>query len=68
MRTYKGNELAASKQYHFENTSRFAAVRNLSDGEDINRGWENITENIKTSSKESLGLHELEQHKPWFDE
>ena len=41
---------------------------NLSDDEDINRAWENIKENIKTSAKESLGLHELEQHKPWFDE
>jgi len=30
--------------------------------------WENIKENIKTSAKESLGLHELKQHKPWFDE
>jgi len=25
-------------------------------------------ENIKNSAKESLGLHELKQHKPWFDE
>jgi len=39
-----------------------------SDGEDINRAWENIKENIKTSAKESLGLYELKQHKPWFDE
>jgi hypothetical protein len=30
--------------------------------------WENIKENIKTSAKESLGLYELKQHKPWFDE
>jgi dsDNA-specific endonuclease/ATPase MutS2 len=30
--------------------------------------WENIKENIKTSAKESLGLHELKQNKPWFDE
>jgi hypothetical protein len=30
--------------------------------------WENIKENIKTSAKESLGLRELKQHKPWFDE
>jgi len=28
----------------------------------------NIKENIKTSAKESLGLHELKQHKPWFHE
>jgi len=43
---------------------------NLSDSEDINtcRTWEKIKENIKTSAKESLGLYELKQHKPWFDE
>jgi hypothetical protein len=29
-------------------------------------GLGNIKENIKTSAKESLGLHELKQHKPWF--
>jgi len=37
-------------------------------GEDINRAWENIKENITTSDKKSLGLHELKQRKPWFDE
>ena len=46
----------------------FAALGNTSDEGDINRVWENIKENIKTSAKESLGLHELKQHKPWFDE
>jgi len=35
---------------------------NLNDSEDINRAWENIKENIKTSAKESLGLYELKQH------
>jgi hypothetical protein len=35
---------------------------------DINRAWENIRENIKVSAKESLGHHELQEHKPWFDE
>ena len=43
-------------------------MENLSDDEDNNRAWENIKENIKTSAKESLGLQELKQHKPWFDE
>ena len=32
------------------------------------RAWENIKGNIKTSVKEILGLHELMQHKPWFEE
>jgi len=43
-------------------------LQNISDGEDINRASENIKENIKTSAKENLGLQELKQHKPWFDE
>ena len=43
-------------------------MENLSDCNDINRAWENIRENIKTSAKESLGLDELKQHKLWFDE
>ena len=43
-------------------------MENLRYVEDIHRSWENINENIKTSAKESLGLHELKQHKPWFDE
>ena len=47
---------------------RFAALENLSDGEDIQTAWENIKENIKTAAKESLGLHKLKQHKPCFDE
>jgi predicted RNA-binding protein Jag len=42
-------------------------LENLSVEEDLNRAWENINENIKTSATESLGLHELKQHKPWFD-
>ena len=43
-------------------------MENLNVVEDVNRAWENIKENIKTSAKESLGLHELKQHKPWLDE
>jgi len=42
-------------------------LENLNVDEDINRAWENIKENIKTSAKESLGLQELKRHKPWFD-
>ena len=64
----KLNELKVMKQYQIEITNRFAALENLIDDEDVNRTWENIKENIKTSAKESLGLHELKQHKPWFDE
>jgi len=41
-------------------------LENLNVDEDVNRAWEN-KENIKTSDKDSLGLHEVKQHKPWFD-
>jgi len=58
----KLKELKVRKQYQIEITNRFAALENLSDDK------ENIKENIKTSAKDSLGLKEMKQHKPWFDE
>ena len=64
----KVNDLEVRKQYQTESTNKFTALEKLSDSEDINRAWENIKENIKTSAKDSLGLHKLKQHKPWFDE
>ena len=57
------NELEVRKPYQIEITNRFAALEHLSDVKDINRVWENIKENIKTSAKESLGLHKLKQRK-----
>ena len=64
----KLNELKVRKQYHTEITNRFAALGNLSDNEVIRRVWENIKENIKTLTKENLGLYKLKQQKPWFEE
>jgi len=64
----KLNDLEVRKQYQIEITNRFAALENVSVDEDINRAWESIKENIKTSVTESLGMHEMKQHKPWFDE
>jgi len=58
------NELVVSKQYQIEITNRFEALGNLNVDEDVNRAWENIKENIKTSAEESLGLHKLKHHKP----
>jgi hypothetical protein len=46
----------------------FTALESLSDREDINRAWENIKEIIKISAKDSLGLYEEKQHKPWSDD
>ena len=58
------NELEVRKQYPIKVSNKFAALENLSDGEDINRAWRSIKETIKTSAKGSLDLHELKRHKP----
>jgi hypothetical protein len=63
----KLNELKVKKKNQIKITKRFALFQNLNVDKDINRAWENVKENIKTSAKKSLGLHELKQHKPWFD-
>jgi hypothetical protein len=60
----KLNELEVKEKYQIETTSRFAALENLNVDKDVNRTWENIKDNIKTSAKESLGLHKLKRHKP----
>jgi len=64
----KLNKPELREQYQIEITNRFAALENANDDEDVNRAYENIKDNIQTSAKESLGIHELKQNKPWFDE
>jgi hypothetical protein len=61
----KPNELEVRKQYQITISN---ALENLNDSEDINRAWEKIKENIKSSAKGSLSLHELQQHEPWIEE
>ena len=46
----KLNDLEVRKQYQTETTNRCAALENVSEDADINRGWESIKENIKTSA------------------
>ena len=60
------NELEIKKQNQIKISKRLPASENLNYSEDINRAWENIEENIKTSTKQSLGR--CKQHKPWFEE
>ena len=61
-------ELEVRKQNQIKISNRFAALEDLHECKDINRAGQNIKENIKTSAKESLGLYELKQHKPWYNE
>jgi hypothetical protein len=46
----------------------FTALEKLSDDKYINRAWENIKEDFRTSVIESLCLNNLKQLKPWFNE
>ena len=55
--------MEVKEKCQIEITNRFAALENLNVDKEINTAWENIKENIKTSAKESLGLHEWKQHK-----
>jgi len=50
----KLNELEVRKKYQIKISNRFAALENLSDSKDINRTWENIKENVRTTANESL--------------
>jgi hypothetical protein len=58
----KLNELEVRKQYHIMISNRFATLENSNNSEHINRDWENIKENVKTSTTESLGVYELKKH------
>jgi hypothetical protein len=40
----------------------------LNGSESINMALENMKESIKTSPKETAGLHRLKKHTSWFDE
>jgi len=65
----KLSELEVRKEFQIKILNRFAALENLNDGEDIELRKTLKRINIKTSDKESLlGLYELKQHKPCFDE
>jgi hypothetical protein len=64
----KLSEMEMRKQYQIKISKRFAVLEDLNDSKDINRAWENTKESTKTPAKDSLVLHKLKQHKPWFDE
>jgi hypothetical protein len=52
----KLREFEVRKQYQIKISAWFAFMENLYDKNNINRTWESIKENIKSSAKESLGL------------
>jgi hypothetical protein len=64
----KLNEGDDKEQYQVTIRNKFASPENLEDSEDINGAWNNIRENIKISTQESLGYCESKHRKPWFYE
>ena len=64
----KLNEPEVREQYRIKITNRFAVLENANDEGDVNTTWENIKENMRISAEKSLGLLELNQNKPCFDE
>jgi hypothetical protein len=64
----KLNEAEDKEQFRVEISNRFVALEILDPEVDKNRPWETIRENIKISTKESLGYYEPNRHKLWFYE
>jgi hypothetical protein len=60
----KLNEVVGKEQYRVELSYRFAALENLDAEVNINRAWETIRENNKSSSKESVGFYEFKKYNP----
>jgi hypothetical protein len=63
----KLNAVEGKEQCRLEVSNSFAALENFDSELDVNRAWETITENIKISSKDSLGYYKLKKHKLCFD-
>jgi hypothetical protein len=63
----KLNEVEGKEQYRVEISNKVPALETLDTEVNINRAWETIRENIKISTKESLGYSELKKYKPWFN-
>jgi hypothetical protein len=45
----------SEEQYEAKISNRFAALEDLDDDVDNNRGWETVRENITISAEENLG-------------
>jgi hypothetical protein len=64
----KLNEVESKGKYCIEVSNRFAAWEELETEVEISNVGETIIENVKRSTKVSLGLYELRKCEPWFNE
>jgi hypothetical protein len=60
----KLNNVEVTEQYQVKISNMSSALENLNDNADINKAWESIRKNTKTSATENLGHYEMKQHKP----
>jgi hypothetical protein len=63
----KLNVADAKEKYRVEVSNRFVPLKDLDAEVEINSASETFRENIKITSKESLGYYELKKCKPWFN-
>jgi lipoate-protein ligase A len=62
----KLNKVEVKEKYSTDFSNRFATLENMNAEVEINSAWETVRENIKISTKESVGYYELKKQKPWF--
>jgi hypothetical protein len=62
------DDVEVKEMYQVEISNRFAALKSLDEGFDINNAWESIRKNIKISAEDNLGYQNLKHNKPWFDD
>jgi len=58
----KLNELGVRKEYQIKISHRSVDLEKLNDSEDINKAWEDIKDDTKTSAKKNICLYESKQH------
>jgi hypothetical protein len=57
------DDFEVKEKYQVEISNRFAPLESLGESFDINKAWENIIENIKTSAEDNLEYHRLKHSK-----
>jgi hypothetical protein len=68
MERFNHKTLNKIKRKEVEILNMFVALEHIEAEVEIHSAWETIRENMRISTKESIGYYELKKHMPWFDE
>jgi hypothetical protein len=60
------DDVEVKEKYQAGISNRLATLESFDENFDINKAWESIRENIKSSDKDNLGYQKLKHNKPWF--